>query len=476
MKIGNQSLKRAVFLAFILLFVCVSDAAGADIRINGNKMTVHAEESPLREILQLLAGRGVRVYMDPELDPKISASFKNRDMQDALGSILKPFNHVLVWKTVHFEPGKSISALSEIRIFNPGRKDRAKPLGDTTFSIAGDKDGLYVKDEILVRPKPGMSRSEFDEFLVLLEAIGGTVVEGNERLGIYRVILPENTDVRDLARRLGNHPGISGVEPNHAYPIFTPYRRSVNGSQTGNNVSVPAAGTDTAPVAILDTGLARDSGLNDLVLASLDAVNPDRPISDTRGHGTQMALIASGTVKPSGLESDKTSACPIIPIRAFDDNGYTSNFTIMRAVEFALDKGARVMSLSWGAETDSAFLKDAMDFADANGMITVAAAGNEPTGNPVFPAAYPSVTGVGALAPNGMSWEKSNYGNFVSIYAPGFANLPVGHEGEPGPYAGTSISTAYTANRISRYLSENPAATTQDVFDALKGNLGQTTP
>jgi len=223
------------------------------------------------------------------------------------------------------------------------------------------------------------------------------------------------------------------------------------------------------PIAILDTGFDQDSGMNDLVIASLDAVNPDDDISDSRGHGTQMALIASGLVKPygsSGGEDDLFN--PVIPIRAFDDNGYTSDFKIMESINFAIENGARVMSLSWSSETKSDFLEDAMNYADSKGLIVVAAAGNEPTGKPVYPAAYPSVIGVGALDPDGSQWKNSNYGNFVNLYAPGYASLPVGYNGDPGMYAGTSISTAFVANRIAAYLSEHPDATAQEVLKEIQ--------
>jgi subtilisin family serine protease len=180
-----------------------------------------------------------------------------------------------------------------------------------------------------------------------------------------------------------------------------------------------------------------------------------------------MALIATGLVKPSGVTSGTHTQSPIIPIRVFDDNGFTSNFTIMSSIDFALKHGARVMSLSWGSETRSDFLETALNDARSKGLIVVASAGNEPTGKPVYPAAFPSVVGVGALAPDGKSWENSNYGDFVTLYAPGFATLPVGYKGDPGPYAGTSISAAYAANVIADYLSEHPEATTQEVLEAL---------
>lgn len=48
------------------------------------------------------------------------------------------------------------------------------------------------------------------------------------------------------------------------------------------------------------------------------------------------------------------------------------------------------------------------------------------------------------------------------------ANLPVGYNGSPGLYAGTSIATAYTARRIAVIIDENPDADRQTILNLLK--------
>jgi thermitase len=89
----------------------------------------------------------------------------------------------------------------------------------------------------------------------------------------------------------------------------------------------------------------------------------------------------------------------VVAIRAFDNNGFTSNYTLIRGIDHAIENGARVLSLSWGSETSSSLLESATRYAAAKGLILIAAAGNAPTGNPVYPAAYDQVIGVGALTP-----------------------------------------------------------------------------
>jgi hypothetical protein len=86
----------------------------------------------------------------------------------------------------------------------------------------------------------------------------------------------------------------------------------------------------------------------------------------------------------------------------------------------------------------------------------------------MFLASFFLSRAVGADYPNGKVWEQSNYGSFVELYAPGFAVLPVGYKGAPGMYGGTSISAAYTANRIADYWSKHPASSIQQIKDAVK--------
>jgi subtilisin family serine protease len=436
------------------------------VKVNGDRLTLDVEKAPLQEILLRLSDSGIRVQIDPQLNPAITASFDNREIQKALESILKGLDQVLIWETGQ-GPSGSGPKLAEIQVFRPGRKDLIKPLRKApTLSIARNpRDGsFYVKEEILVRLKPGADPSQL---LKLLQDIGGSLAGTYPHLGIYRVRLPQGSDVPDLVTKIEERIGTGTAEPNYAYPIpISPGDLDGNALRSANADRSPPS--HAIPIAVIDSGLRADAGVEKFVLAFLDALNPDKAFSDTGGHGTQMALIAAGVVRPLGVPEDSVAQTLIIPIKAFDENGFTSNVLLMESVEFALKHGARVMSLSWGSETKSEFLSGTLEWASSKGLIIVGSAGNEPTGEPIYPAAYPSVIGVGALAPDGKAWERSNRGDFVDLYAPAFASLPVGYKGDPGIYAGTSISAAFTANVIADFLSKNPKATKQEILDALR--------
>ena len=460
-------IKAALFLIFLLGFFLIPMTSNAVVvQVSGDRLTLNAEKAPLQEILLKLSDSGIRVQIDPQINPTVTASFENREIQKALESILKGLDHVLIWDSAQ-GPSGPVPKLAEIQVFRPERKDLMKPLRKAaTLSIARNpKDGsFYVRDEILIRLKPGADPSEL---LKLLQETGGILVSTYPELGIYKVRLPPGSDVPGWVEEIKKRGGAGIAEPNYAYPApLIPTEPDWTTLRLSYADAYPQPkGT---PIAVIDSGLRADAGLDKFVLASLDALDPDKPVSDTEGHGTQMALIAAGVVKPMGVEEDSVSQTPIIPIRAFDENGFTSNFLLMESINFSLKNGARVLSLSWGTETKSEFLSAALELADSKGLIIVASVGNEPTGEEVYPAAYSAVIGIGALAPDGKAWEKSNSGDFVDLYAPGFASLPVGYKGDPGIYAGTSISAAFTANRIAAILSKNPKATKQEILEALR--------
>jgi hypothetical protein len=467
-------IKKTIGFAALIVFLLVSclAAKGAQndftIKLHGERLTLSAEKIHLRTLLSKIAEQGVVVKLDPQINPLITARYANSPVEQVFGAILDNASYSLLWESRKDLEGSTRISLTEIQIFKSGRKDLMKPLlQPKNNGIAQLRNGsFYVKNEILLQLAAGSDISDLESYLKQYNA---TVTPGKIP-GIYRVAFPGDVDVQAVIREMKYISTTDTAELNYAYPIQKPIAYASPLQAADLEVEYYAPASNHAPIAILDTGLTTgDPDFDKLIISSLDVMNPDVAITDTLGHGTQMALIAAGLVKPYGTGDERTETYnPIIAIKAFDDNGYITDFNIMESIHFALENNARVMSLSWGTETNNAFMEKAFEYASEEGLIIVAAAGNEPTGNPVYPAAYPMVIGVGALDPHGTKkWNNSNYGNFVAFYAPGFANMPVGYNGKPGVYAGTSISTAYVANSISGFLSQNPSATTKEVIEFL---------
>jgi hypothetical protein len=475
-----HTLKKAArrilsFAAFLLPFLLPavwapvgwSAPPGLLLNIDGNRMSLHAQEVPVRQILEQAAASGLRVKMDPAIDFQVSADFSDMEIRAAFEAILKTAAHILVWETVEGPVGP-IVRLAEVQVFQPGRKERMRRLSVNTRRIVADvKTGAhYVDGELLIRLKSGITREAFQR---LLEGIDGRVVDADPTLGIYRIRIPEGANLPALSDRLSEHPSVDTVEPNYAYPLIPSLstmgkRPFAFAFETPTDIQIDGA----LRIAVLDSGISPEAAGAVEVASTFNAVDPDTPASDDLGHGTRMALIASGEILPAGTGIVQRQRYPIVAVKAFDEEGFVSAFDFARSTEFAAAQDAKVMSLSWGSPQDSRFLKEAVAHAGRLGMTVVAAAGNEPTGKAMYPAAYDAVIGVGALAPSGKRWDSSNFGEHVAVYAPGFAAFDSDGDGiSDEAFAGTSVSTAFVSHLIAGLLSQQPEMTREQVIQEL---------
>ena len=439
-----------------------------EFRLQGERLTLKTDGATLADVLKQFCHAGVWVRVDPEVRGVVRADVENGDLQESLDQLLEPFGYVLIWDVIRGPIGP-IPRLSEIQVFKPGRKGNVVPLPgvENNFTTASAPDGQgakFVKDEILVGFKPGTRR---DEFEILISQIGGTVIGSVPGVGVYLVRLPPGSNVLDLIEQLKRNAIVAAVEPNWITEAEEPARTAAL-PEAESEVMAPVLREGASPVAVLDSGLMSVAGLSNAVLGTFNAVNPETAPDDTVGHGTQMAMIAAGAISPDGMAAGAGDGVPVLAIRAFDDNGMASNFSLMRSIAYALQNGARVINMSWGSSQSSDFLRAAVEYAQSKGAVLVASAGNEPTGQAMYPAAYPGVVAISALDSNGQLWENSNTGEFVSFSAPGTAEFPVGYQGPPGSYAGTSIAGAYVSRALALYFAQHPGASAQQALEALQ--------
>lgn len=473
-------MRRLLPLVVTLLALAASgpkDLLALDVLLDGDRITLRADNDPLSAILARFVHAGVKVNMDPSIEANVSGSLDQEEMQDALDALLEQFSYVLVWDVIRGPVGE-LPKLAEIRIFKPENGTRnLQPFMPTSGNLEVAQGPLstgplFVKDEILIAVRRGIN---LDDFRNLLREIGGTIVSSIPHLGIYRVRVPAGTNILALVAQLEQRKMVANVEPNYVFKAPAPIIEAADpGGAEEPQVRPVRVAKGITPVAVLDSGMMPVEGLDAFVLGQLDALNPDQAVMDSSGHGTQMALIASGLIKPTGMPSGSPEdGVPVLAIRAFDDNGYASNFGLMTAIDYAVQEGARVVSMSWGTETDSDFLERAVADAQKKGLVVVASAGNEPNGHPVYPASYPGVISVSAMNADGTIWENSNYGSAIDAAAPGRATFPVGHEGPPGPYAGTSIGAPYVAAELSKYMARHPTASPSQVQRDFKASLSE---
>ena len=135
--------------------------------------------------------------------------------------------------------------------------------------------------------------------------------------------------------------------------------------------------------------------------------------------------------------------------------------TVVRGMVYAIAEKANVINLSlgWNGRADSPLMREAVKTAQENGIIVVAAAGNDSTDALVYPCQYEGVVCVGSHDPDGGISEFSNFGSGVDIAAPGFSILStIDREADPIYYTdrqgydfdnGTSFASPYVAGAVA---------------------------
>ncbi|WP_299017996.1 S8 family serine peptidase [uncultured Photobacterium sp.] len=187
-------------------------------------------------------------------------------------------------------------------------------------------------------------------------------------------------------------------------------------------------------VAVLDTGL-REGGNDGIACidtnkdtgqrTGVDIVNNDNDPTDGDGHGTHVSgTIAQATGNKVGVAGLAYASC-VMPVKVLSDTGSGSFADIAEGIYYAVDNGAGVINMSLGVSARSGLTNDplmdaALDYAADNGVIVVAAAGNDGfRKNVSYPAIYPSVIAVGATDFNNALASYSNRGKGLDVVAPG---------------------------------------------------------
>ncbi|KAL7577882.1 hypothetical protein ACA910_010626 [Epithemia clementina (nom. ined.)] len=140
-----------------------------------------------------------------------------------------------------------------------------------------------------------------------------------------------------------------------------------------------------------------------------------------RDHGCHVTgiLAASGVNGKgvAGMVADE-DIC-LMTVRVFADDGSATMSKVKEGIFWAVDNGAKVINMSIGTSSDSAALRDAIDYALANNVILVASAGNSNTDGTNYPASYSDVLGVASVNDKYSKSWFSNYGGYVDIAAVG---------------------------------------------------------
>jgi subtilisin family serine protease len=242
----------------------------------------------------------------------------------------------------------------------------------------------------------------------------------------------------------------TGVDPNHPVlksSLITGYdfTRNQNGGSEMSDVS-------QSTVAVLDGNtIAQVSQSTVAVLDQSTVAVLDGNGYEAFGHGTMTAGIIH-LVAPQAK---------IMPLKAFRANGTGYNSDILRAIYYAVGHGAKVINMSFNYTSNSKELANAINFATANGVICVAAAGNSGVQATVYPAALKNVIDVASTSNYDVPSTFSNYGAPpVWLAAPGEGVMTTYPFGTYAAGWGTSFSAPYVSGTVAVLASQSVASKT----------------
>lgn len=175
---------------------------------------------------------------------------------------------------------------------------------------------------------------------------------------------------------------------------------------------------------------------------------------ENMAHGTTVAQIL---VSPEfGVAPDATLYTYTLPLHGDASNCTLSGWTgeavndTPLLIEQAINDGADIITISSNFDDDSIDLRWAMARALAEGVIVVAAMGNETTENPDDALArWRGICGIGATTPNGTLTEYTNWGNGLLTTALGTVLTRDVSTGRVEEADGTSFATPIIAGFLA---------------------------
>jgi subtilisin family serine protease len=235
-------------------------------------------------------------------------------------------------------------------------------------------------------------------------------------------------------------------------------------------------------IAILDTGI--DTKHPDLHVSGGACLLSDcsNSYNDDNGHGTHVAGIIAAQNNHIGVLGVAPEAS-IYAVKVLNRYGDGTLSTVLAGIEWAIQHNMDIINLSLATSEDSPVLKQAIDKAYQQGLLIVAAVGNngnkQGTGNTVeYPAKYDSVIAVSAINRQNVRADYSATGSEVEVAAPGeeiYSTVPVAYDsdGDSDGYtwmSGTSMAAPFVSGILALYKQQYPNKTNVELRQMLREN------
>ncbi|WP_458190623.1 S8 family serine peptidase [Haladaptatus sp. NG-WS-4] len=256
---------------------------------------------------------------------------------------------------------------------------------------------------------------------------------------------------------LRSHHGVRYVEPDirvHAIAETLPWGVDRVDAEVAHTSGETGSGAD---IAIIDTGIDTDHpDLQANLGTGASFVDYTSSWNDDNGHGTHCAGIADAVDNSTGVIGISTAAT-LHAAKVLDGSGSGYASDVAAGIVWVADQGYDVGSLSLGSRQSSSVIKDACTTAYENGVLLVAAAGNDGPGNNSvgYPAAYQACIAVSATNKDDTLPRWSSRGSEVELAAPGANILSTYNDGGYTSLSGTSMACPHVSGAGGQLMANS---------------------
>ena len=265
-----------------------------------------------------------------------------------------------------------------------------------------------------------------------LNALGAEFHYRFEDLNSFVVTVPEQA-----LGGLRNNPNVVSIEEDAIRYAYTdedivPYgvdmvqARDVWDKDGDLKVDVGAPTGAGIKVCIIDSGIYAGhedfSGVN--IYGGYTNIPGTSYTSDLFGHGTHVAGTITAQLNQKGVVGVTPGSVSLFIVKVFGDDGlWAYSSSLVDAANRCASSGAKIISMSLGGPTKNKTEERAFNTLYSQGILSIAAAGNDGTSAYNYPASYTSVVSVAAIDSNMTVADFSQFNSQVELAAPGVGVL-----------------------------------------------------
>ena len=358
----------------------------------------------------------------------------------------------------------------------------------STNELLDDKD--YKSDELIVVFNDNLSNKTINNIVRNENATVKNIKRLDDDYVSVRVKISD--DMETAIDSFKDNPRVAFVQPNYKYKVNSDasvynnpnYQYHIDLIKTKEAWSLVESKGNTTKVSVIDTGvdvkhedLQKNLVSNSSYTQTVGGIKK-QVVYDSDHHGTHVTGIIGATygngIGVSGVASgnnNNLAKIMVVGTSLDGENMYTSD--IIDAINYSKDNGAKVINMSFGGTGRDRAMEAAIRDAYDNGIVLVAASGNDESNKFSSPSDFKEVISVNASNKYNKPVYWSDYGISKDISAPGYNILSTTPGNTYELLSGTSMASPIVAGVVALMLDANPSLTPAEVYNILCASTGQ---